>query len=83
MVSVVEALEPKKSTVGSLGPLAVSRKLTDAVLFIGFIGVTVLALATVTVATPIILVLSAILGLFQSEQARKNWQPVPAKISRR
>ena len=56
----------------------IKSRLTDLVVFSGFLALSGIAVLAFAVATPIILLISAIVGLTSGNDDRGNWRPVAA-----
>jgi len=56
----------------------VADRFADALVFAGFLSLSVLAIAAVAVVTPLILALSALAGLFEKNGDTNGWRPANA-----
>jgi len=53
-------------------------RVADALVFAGFLSLSVLAIAAVAVVTPLVLALSALAGLFEKNGDTNGWRPANA-----
>ncbi len=53
-------------------------RFADALVFVGFLMLSVLAIAAVAVATPLVLVLSVLAGLFEKNHDSNGWHSANA-----
>ena len=54
------------------------RRMADGTLIVGFLTLSAIAIGAVAIATPVILVVSSLVGLLNKDAATNNWRPVSA-----
>lgn len=58
----------------SMGERTILERLGDAIVFVVFLMISAFTLATIAVATPIVIAVAALIGLFTADRRHKSWR---------